>query len=139
MGLKGGRAAMFGVDPDVIISLDADLAGDNPMVEEGEATPLLGNGPVIVIKDPAYIIHKKVKKMLIETAKRSKIPYQLAVVTGGTSEATVALLTREGKPGAMVGIPVRYMHSTVETADVKDVEDAIKLVAKSVENASKYF
>ncbi len=138
IGLKGARAAMFGVDPDVIISLDVEIAGD-PFISEEEAPLQLGKGAVIGLQDSCYVMHKKIKKMLVETAKKNKIPYQLGVASGGTTEATVAILTKEGKPGGLVGVPVRYMHTTVETADLKDIESAITLLMKSLESVNKYF
>ncbi|UCG95786.1 MAG: M42 family metallopeptidase [archaeon] len=138
LGLKGATAAMFGVDPDVIISLDVGLAAD-PYTEDGEVSNKLGEGAIIEIQEYAFVVHKKVKKLLVETAKKNKIPYQLGVSSGGASEATKAILTREGKPGGLVGVPVRYMHSTVETADLKDIESAISLVTRAVENAGNYF
>lgn len=138
IGLKGARAAMFGVDPDVIISLDVEIACD-PFIPEEEASLQLGKGVVMGLQDSCYVMHKKIKKMLLETAKKNKIPYQLGVASGGTTEATAAILTKEGKPGGLVGVPVRYMHTTVEVADMKDIESAIKLLVKSLENVNKYF
>ncbi len=138
IGLKGANAAMFGVDPDVIISLDVGLASD-PYTEEGETSTQMGNGPIIGIQDSMFVVHGQVKKMLVEAAKRNKIPYQLGVSYGGTTEATQAILTKEGKPGGLVSVPVRYMHTTVETADLKDIENTIKLVIGAVEAADKYF
>lgn len=138
IGLKGANAAMFGVDPDMIISLDVGLASD-PYTEEGETSTQMGNGPIIGIQDSMFVVHSQVKKMLVETAKRNKIPYQLGVSYGGTTEATLAIMTKEGKPGGLVSVPVRYMHTTVETADTKDMENTIRLVTGAVEAADKYF
>lgn len=138
IGLKGANAAMFGVDPDLIISLDVGLASD-PYTEEGETSTQIGRGPIIGIQDAMFVVHSQVKKMLVESAKKEKIPYQFGVSYGGTTEATLAILTKEGKPGGLVSVPVRYMHTTVETADLKDIENAINLVISAVENADKYF
>lgn len=137
IGLKGASGAMFGADPDVIISLDVGM-GKDPFTEE-DVSSVLGEGAILGIQDSRYVIHKGVKKMLLDTAKKERIPYQLGVCSGGTTEATLAILTREGKPGGLVSVPVRYMHTTVETADLRDIENTIKLVAKAIENAKKYF
>jgi len=139
VGLKGARGPMFDLDPDIIISLDTEIAGDHPLMEEGEAPLNLGGGAIIGIQDLNYVIHGKIKKLLADTAKKNNIPYQFGVSSGGTTEATLALLTREGKPGGLVGVPVRYVHTTVETADINDIENAISLVVKSLESADKYF
>ena len=138
VGLKGARAAMFGVNPDIIISLDVAMSS-GPFVSTDEVPNELGKGAVIGIQDSAFVVHKKVRKLLVESAKKKKIPYQLGVSGGGTTEATAAILTREGKPGGLVGVPVRYMHTTVETAEIKDMENAVKLVVESMNNVKKYF
>ncbi len=139
IGLKGARGPMFDLNPDVIIALDTEIAGDHPLMEEEEAPLKLGAGAVVGLQDAAYIMDKRIKKMLLDTAKKHKIPHQLCVASGGTTEATLAILTREGKPGGLVGVPVRYIHSTVEMADLKDIESAVKLVVKSLESIIKYF
>lgn len=139
IGLKGAAATMFGINPDIIISLDVEIAGDHPLIEDGESPLKLGAGVVIGLQDARYVIHKKIKKLFTDTAKKNKIKYQLGVNSAGTTEATMAIMTREGKPGGLVSVPIRYMHTTVGTADLEDIESAISLVAKSLNNAGKYF
>ncbi len=137
IGLKGAKGAMFGIDPDIIISLDVCIAED-PFIK-GDTSVKLGSGVTIGIQDSSFIVHEKIKKMFLEVAKKNKIPYQLGVSSGGTTEATRAILTKEGKPGGLVSVPVRYMHSTVETADLSDIESAINLLTKSLDSVKKYF
>lgn len=139
IGLKGARGPMFGINPDVIISIDVEISGDTPFLQDEHIPSSLGKGPIIGIRDSSYVIHKKMRKMFLDTAKKSKIPYQLGVTSGGTTETTLAVLTREGKPGGLIGVPVRYMHSSVEVADLGDIEKAIKLLEKSLDNVKKYF
>ena len=139
IGLKGAEGPMFDIDPDVIISIDVELSGDSPYLKEDNIASSLGKGPIIGIRDSSYVIHKKIKEMFVETAEKNKIPYQLGVTSGGTTETTLAVLTREGKPGGLLGVPVRYMHTTVEVADLTDIENAIELLVKSLENIKKYF
>jgi len=139
VGLKGARGPMFGLNPDVIITLDTEIAGDHPLMEEDDAPLKLGAGAVIGLQDLSYVMDKRLKKLFLDTAKKNKIPYQLGVASGGTTEATLAILTREGKPGGLIAVPARYLHTTVETADINDIESAIKLLVKSLENINKYF
>ncbi|MCD6477653.1 MAG: M42 family metallopeptidase [Candidatus Aenigmarchaeota archaeon] len=139
VGLKGARGPMFGLNPDVIISADVGIAGDHPLMDKEQSPIKIGAGPYIGLQDSGYVIHEKIKKWLVDTAEKNKIPYQFDVSSGGTTEATLALITREGKPGGLVGVPQRYMHSNIELADLNDIENAIKLLAKSVETITKYF
>jgi endoglucanase len=66
--------------------------------------------------------------MMIETAEKAKMPYQLEVLEGGTTDARAIQLTRAGVPSGCVSIPCRYVHSPSEMVDYADVQNAVKLV-----------
>jgi len=139
IGLKGARGPMFGIDSDVIVSIDVEISGDTPFLKDEHIPLKLDRGPVIGIRDSSYTIDKRLKKLFLDAAKKYKIPYQLGVSTAGTTESTLAILTKDGKPGALIGVPVRYMHSTVEVVDLNDIENTVKLVVKALGNINKYF
>ncbi|MBI5254043.1 MAG: M42 family metallopeptidase [Euryarchaeota archaeon] len=139
VGLKGAKTAAFKINPDIAIALDVAPAGDFPGVKEEESHLKVGSGPVITIADASgrgLITHPTVKNLLIRTAEKYKIPYQLEVGEGGTTDASAIHLTREGIPSGVVSIPTRYIHSPVEVASLKDIENAVKLVTLSLENYS---
>jgi len=136
VGLKGARTAAFRLNPDYALAVDVTLAGDYPGIKEEDSPIKLGKGPTIEIADAqgrGIITHPKVKELLISTAEEYKIPYQLAVGEGGTTDATAIHLTREGIPSGVVSVPVRYVHSQVEVASLEDVKNTIKLVTKALE------
>jgi len=65
---------------------------------------------------------------MIECAKLSEIPYQIDVEPGNTgTEAWGIQVTRTGIPTVLVSIPLRYMHTTVETVHISDIENTGKL------------
>ncbi len=135
VGLKGARTSAFRINPDFAIAIDVNLAGDYPGIKEEESALKLGNGPVIEIADASgrgLITHPKIKDLLIKTAKKNKIKYQLSVGEGGTTDATAIHLTREGVPSGVISVPVRYIHSPVEVASMKDIKDAIALTLSSL-------
>jgi endoglucanase len=136
VGLKGARTAAYKIYPDIAIVLDVTTTGDYPGVREEESATKLNGGPAITLVDAkgrGLITHPEVKELLISTAEEEKIPYQLEVGEGGTTDATIIHLTKEGVPAGVVSVPTRYIHSPVEVASVKDIERVVELVAKAVE------
>lgn len=136
VGLKGARTSAYKINPDIAIVVDATTTGDHPGVKEEESAIKLGKGPAITVVDAqgrGLITNPKLKELLINTAKKHKIPYQLEVGEGGTTDATAIQLTREGVPTGVVSIPSRYIHTPVSVANMKDVENCIKLITHTLE------
>lgn len=139
MGLVGIRGSTFGIDPDFVIALDTTMGGDIPGVTPNEQPIKLGDGPVINIKDYMIVSNPQVRKLLKETAKKNKIKYQLEVMKGGASDASIVPMMRNGIPSGTILVPTRYIHSPVEVIEEKDIENAIKLTIETVKEAHKYF
>ena len=74
------------------------------------------------------LAHIGVKNLLIESARDAKIPYQLEVLSGGTTDGMVIQTTREGIPTGVVSIPSRYIHTPSEMVDFNDVQNCVKLI-----------
>lgn len=138
VGLKGARTAAFAINPHIGLAIDVTVANDVPGVAQHEWCTALGKGPAIKISDgrgaSGIIVHKEIVDKLIEVAKKLGIPYQLEVLPGGTTDASVIQLNREGVPTGVVSIPTRYLHSAVEMVDLNDVVNAIKLVKGFMES-----
>jgi len=138
VGLKGAKTSAFRINPDMAIALDVAVAGDHPGIKEGEAPACAGNGPAIILTDASgngIITHPQVKELLISTAEAEKIPFQLMVSEGGTTDATVIYLTREGIPSGVLSPAVRYMHSPVEVVNLEDIENTVKLMVAALKKA----
>ncbi len=136
VGLKGAKTSAFRINPDYAIAVDVTVAGDYPGIKEDESSLKLGGGPTIDIADASgrgIITHPRVKELLIKTAVENKIPYQLSVGEGGTTDATAIHLTREGVPTGAVSVPTRNIHTPVEVASLKDIKNTVKLIVKSLE------
>jgi endoglucanase len=121
------------------IALDVTVAGDTPGVKESEAPVKLGKGPSLGIADSGLITHRKVLKLLIDTAEENKIPYQLEAGLAGTTDASRIALAREGVPSGPLSIPTRYIHSPTSMINLADVENVIKLTLAAVKNIPKRF
>jgi len=139
VGLRGAAIAAFQLEPDVGIALDASVAGDTPGVGEGEAPAKMGEGPVLTVADAGLIAHPKVLRLLIDSAKENKIPYQLETGIKGSTDAARIALTREGVPSGVIAIPARYIHSPAAILNLEDAEKAVKLTVAAIRKASKYF
>lgn len=132
IGLRGATTAAFGIAPDVGIAIDVTHATDYPALKISEKQTKfgdikIGKGPVIP-RGPN--INPKVFDLLIEVARKDKIPFQLeGAPTGTGTDANVIQLTRAGVATGLISIPNRYMHTPVELVSLNDLENAAKLIA----------
>ncbi len=133
VGLRGARTSAFGLAPDVGIALDVTLAADTP--ECRKLSMKLGDGPCIKVADPGLIAHPGVKELLIRTAETHGIPYQLEVLDGGTTDASAIQLAGSGVAAGCVSIPCRYVHTPSEMVDLRDVENAVRLIVALLQGA----
>jgi len=142
VGLKGARTAAFGLNPNVALAVDTDIAGGHPGIEKKDTTVEMDKGPVITVSDASgrgIITPPSVLKWLKETATKHNIDYQLSVSEGGTTDATSIHLTRSGIPTGVIGVPTRYIHSPVELLSLKDLDKCAELAARAVEQVGNYF
>lgn len=139
VGLRGATIAAFQVAPDVCIVLESTVAGDMPGVEEGKAPAKMGEGPVVTVADAGLIAHPKVLRLLIDSAKEHKIPYQLETGIRGSTDAARISLSREGVPSGVISVATRYIHSPAAILNLDDAEKTVKLAVAAIENVSKYF
>lgn len=135
VGLRGARTAAYGIDPEVGIAIDVTHASDNPGYDNAKAIPCkVGSGPAI---ERGPNINPVVASMLIETAKKQKIPHQLAASSGLLgNDANSIQISRAGVAAASIGVPNRYMHSQVEVCSLADLENCSKLLAGFVKSVT---
>jgi len=128
IGLFGARTSAFKVEPDLAIVVDVTHATDAPGIDEKElGSHALGSGPVIY---RGATLSPKVFELLVETAAEAGIEHTVgATGNSTTTDADAVQFARSGIPTGLVSIPLRYMHSPVEMADLADVEATVKLIA----------
>lgn len=131
VGLRGGATSSYGVNPDVGIVVEVSHATDYPDVEQNTIGRVeLGKGPVIA---RGANINPVLFELITDTAAREKIPIQIIGVPRATgTDANVMQLSRGGVATALLGIPLRYMHTPVETLSLSDLEAAIELLTAVV-------
>jgi len=126
LGLRGAKTAAYNVMPDMAISVDVTGTGDTP--ESYIFDVKLGHGPAIKIKDWAVICHPVVKKLLIDSAKKENIPYQLEILEYGSTDIGTIHVTAGGIPSGGISIPCRYIHSYAEQIRISDMKNAANLL-----------
>jgi len=126
VGLRGARTAAYAIRPDMAIAVDVTGTGDTPKSVARAVS--LGEGPAIKVKDNSVIAHPAIREKLVECARENGIPYQLEVVDKGGTDAGSIHITAGGIPSGGVSIPTRFIHSTSETVDLKDAENAVRLL-----------
>ena len=128
VGGHGASMATHRLMPDVCLCLDVTHATDTPGIDHSlHGDVRLGSGPTVC---HAGANHPLVVKRLLEVAKAKRIPVQHEASGRFSGTDTDSIFrVREGVPSALVSLPLRCMHSVVETADTGDIEETIKLMA----------
>lgn len=131
LGLIGGENAARLIRPNIGICVDVGFATDaNPEDRKKQGDVKLGGGPIIST-GPFY--NNALHKLLLDVARREEIPVQLQVRARASGNNAYAMRMASGDTAVVtVGIPLRYMHSPVETLDMNDVENAIRLLVNFI-------
>ncbi|HEY9489143.1 MAG TPA: M42 family metallopeptidase [Chryseosolibacter sp.] len=127
IGLRGAEMISRRIKPDLAICTDVTHDTQSPMYSKKDSGNLkCGQGPVLCY-GPA--VQNNVLKMIIDTAQKRKIPFQRQAVTRSTGTDTDSFAySAEGVASGLISLPLKYMHTTVETVHHDDVENVIKLI-----------
>lgn len=127
IGLRGAEMIAHRIKPDVAIITDVTHDTQSPMYNKKTQGDLhCGKGPVLTF-GPA--VQNNLLKELFAVADKAKIPYQRAATSRSTGTDTDAFAySNEGVASALISLPLKYMHTTVETAHEEDIENVIKLM-----------
>jgi len=131
IGLRGAEMITQRIKPNVAIVTDVCHDTTTPMIEkkiEGEI--VYGDGPVISY---APAIQQKLRDHIIQTAEKNDIPFQRLASSRFTGTDTDAFAySNGGVASALISLPLRYMHTTVEMVHREDVARVIRLIYHSV-------
>lgn len=127
IGLRGAEMISRRIKPDVAICTDVTHDTQSPMYNKKESGNLkAGAGPVLCY-GPA--VQNNVLKMVLETAQKRKIPFQRQAVSRSTGTDTDSFAySAEGVASALISLPLKYMHTTVEMVHKEDVGNVIGLI-----------
>jgi len=133
VGLRGAEMITQRIQPDVAIITDVCHDTTTPMInKKKEGLTKMGDGPVISY---APAIQNKLRDRIVETAQNHNIPFQrlaLSRITGTDTDAFA--YSNGGVASALISLPLRYMHTTVEMVDQKDIENTIQLMYETLKS-----
>jgi len=132
VGLRGAEMITQTIKPDVAIVTDVCHDTTTPMINQKKQGKIqIGEGPVISY---APAVHNKLRERIISVAKKNKIPFQRLASSRYTGTDTDAFAySNGGVASALISLPLRYMHTTVEMVQKEDVENVIKLIYETIQ------
>jgi putative aminopeptidase FrvX len=131
VGLRGAEMIVERIRPDVAIVTDVTHDTQTPMMNKIQSGDVACGGGPVLSYGPA--VHNNLLKLIIGAATKEKIKFQRAAVSRATGTDTDAFAYgAAGVPSALISLPLRYMHTTVESVHRQDVENVIKLIYASL-------
>ena len=133
IGLRGAEMITETIKPNAAIVTDVTHDTTTPMInQKKEGAVKCGDGPVIAY---APAVQQKLRDLIIDTAEQQKIPFQRSALSRATGTDTDAFAySNGGVASALISLPLRYMHTTVEMVHRDDVEHVIRLIYESLLN-----
>ena len=136
VGLHGAEMISQRIKPNVAIVTDVCHDTQTPMMNKIASGDLsCGSGPVLTY-GPA--VQNNLLQLILSAAEKKKIPFQRAAVSRATGTDTDAFAYSSGGiASALISLPLRYMHTTVEMVHREDVENVIQLIYESLQAIKK--
>jgi putative aminopeptidase FrvX len=133
VGLHGAEMIARRIKPNVAIITDVCHDTQTPMMNKITSGDLAcGKGPVLSY---APAVQNNLLKLVIDAAKKNKIAFQRQAASRATGTDTDAFAyATDGIASVLISLPLRYMHTTVETVHKQDVEEVIKLMYHSLKS-----
>lgn len=131
IGLRGAEMITHRIKPHIAIVTDVTHDTTTPMIEKKtNGYTKIGDGPVISY---APAVQNNLRELLIDTAEEKKIPFQRMASSRMTGTDTDAFAySNGGVASALISLPLKYMHTTVEMVHKTDVENVIRLIYESL-------
>ena len=131
IGLRGAEMITQTIKPNVAIVTDVTHDTTTPMIDvKKEGLLELGKGPVVAY---APAVQQKLRDLITTTAIENKIPFQRSALSRATGTDTDAFAySNGGVASALISLPLRYMHTTVEMVHREDVENVIKMIYETL-------
>lgn len=131
VGGFGARMMSYRHMPDLALVTDVTHATDTPGINQKEhGTVKLGQGPAV---QHGGANHSALVRFIEDVAGKQRIGIQHEATSIRTGTDTDSIFfQRTGIPSALLSLPLRYMHSPVETASLKDLDSLIRLMSETV-------
>lgn len=83
------------------------------------------------------IVSQKVRRLILETARKNNISHQIDVIDGGMTDGAIIYTNRRGVLTGILSIPTRYIHAPTSVFNIKDINSAVDLAVKVIEKAAE--
>lgn len=136
VGLRGTKGAVRMLEPDLFFAVDCSPAND--LTINDESFGRLGEGTLIRLQDPGFLLPKEVKEFMLDIAETYHIPYQYFISKGGT-DAVAAHQMNHGIPSGVIGVSARYIHTHQSVFHIDDfyaAKEMIKQIALNLDNST---
>ena len=128
VGLRGATTAAYSIEPDIAIAIDVGF-GKTPDLDDSK-TIEMGKGPAIAI---GTRVHPAVYGRLVKAAKDANLKYQVEVMPSGTgTDADSLQISGTGVATGVISVPLKYMHTPVETVKLDDIDQTGRLLMEFV-------
>jgi putative aminopeptidase FrvX len=130
VGLRGARAAVNVVKPDIGIAIEGGITGDVPGDRPEETQVKLGAGPGMFLYDSSAIANRKMVAFTRKTAAAKGLPLQADLVQGYGDDSAELQTMDGGAPTINLVVPVRYTHSHNGIVNRQDFDQTVELVVQ---------
>jgi len=131
IGLRGAQMIAERIQPNVAIVTDVTHDTTTPMIDQKvQGACEIGKGPVVAY---APAVQQKLRDLITETAEACEIPFQRSALSRSTGTDTDAFAySNSGVASALISLPLRYMHTTVEMVHMDDVANVIRMIYETL-------
>jgi len=140
VGLRGARAAVHDVDPDIALALEIFPTDDYPVDGERTGNTAIGDGPVVEFGDGTseylfggVLVDRQTLTWLERAAEAAEVSLQHDLMIGGTTDATEFQSAGRARHAGAIAVPCRYTHSPVELIDMADAHDTVDVLCAALE------
>lgn len=124
VGTRGAKSGIYDKDADEAIVIDVSFAY-TPSCDKSDCGEISKGGMIGF----SPILNTEISKKLVSTAEKNNIPFQCEIMSGRTgTNADVISINQSGIKTALISVPEKYMHQSVEVVDTEDVENVSKLI-----------
>ena len=132
IGLRGAQMFAQTIKPNVAIVTDVCHDTTSPCYNPTKQGDISSGKGGVITRGPA--VQNNLRKLILDTASDKKIPVQLSASSTSTGTDTDAFAFNSGAVSALISLPLKYMHSTVETCHKDDIKTVINLIYETLLN-----
>ena len=128
VGLRGGAAAGFHINPDIALILEGTFCSDLPGETNKAGAVRVGGGPVISSMDALTIYDRRLFEGCRALAVNNRLPWQIRNAPGSSTDAGMIQQQKDGARTACIAVPVSQIHTSSSVACVMDMENTLTLI-----------